>query len=119
MYGGKTLSRIFHAPDTWRERLSSGTVHACLERNGSAQNGSKRSCKREAYPYLCGTVPYRTVPKSCVNAVLHWNRTEPKKVRIAAPNGTVPKLVRMGLAFTLEPLELFHLEPLSVPFWVL
>ena len=40
----------------------------CFERNGSAQNGSKRSFKREAYPYLCGTVTYRTVPKSRVNA---------------------------------------------------
>ena len=39
-----------------------------FEKNGSAQNGSKRSCKREAYPYLRGTVPYRTVPKSLVNA---------------------------------------------------
>ena len=41
-----------------------------FERNGSAQNGSKRSCKREAYPYLRGTVRYRTVPKSRVNAAL-------------------------------------------------
>ena len=38
------------------------------ERSGSAQNGSNRSCKREAYLYLHGTVPYRTVPKSRVNA---------------------------------------------------
>ena len=43
-------------------------VRECLERNGSAQNGSKASCKREAYSYLRGTVPYKTVPKSCVNA---------------------------------------------------
>ena len=43
-------------------------MRECLERNGSAQNGSKASCKREAYPYLRGTVPYRTVPKSRVNA---------------------------------------------------
>ena len=27
----------------------------CFERNGSAQNGSKASCKRKAYPYLHGT----------------------------------------------------------------
>ena len=40
----------------------------CFERNGSAQNGSKASYKWEAYPYLRGTVPYRTVPKSHVNA---------------------------------------------------
>ena len=43
-------------------------MRECSERNGSAQNGSKRSCKREAYPYLSGTVPYRTVPKSRVKA---------------------------------------------------
>ena len=45
-------------------------MRECFERNGSAQNGSKASCKREAYPYLRGTVPYRTVPKSRVNAAL-------------------------------------------------
>ena len=45
-------------------------MHGCFERNGSAQNGFKRSCKREAYPFLRGEVPYRTVPKSCVNAAL-------------------------------------------------
>ena len=28
MYGGKIFSRIFHVPGEWRERLSSGTVHA-------------------------------------------------------------------------------------------
>ena len=43
-------------------------MRGCFERNGSAQNGSKRSCKREAYPCLRGTVPYRTVSKSRVNA---------------------------------------------------
>jgi len=32
-----------------------------IERNGSAQKGSKISCKREAYPYLRGMVPYKTV----------------------------------------------------------
>ena len=31
-------------------------MRGCFERNGSAQNGSKRSSKRESYPYLCGTV---------------------------------------------------------------
>ena len=45
-------------------------MRECFERNGSAQNGSKASCKREAYPYLHGTVPYRTVPKSRVNVAL-------------------------------------------------
>ena len=45
-------------------------MHECFERNSSAQNGSKASCKREAYPYLRGTVPYRTVPKSHVSAAL-------------------------------------------------
>ena len=39
-------------------------MRECMDRNGSVQSGSKKSCKREAYPYLCGTVPYRTVPKS-------------------------------------------------------
>ena len=34
-----------------------------IERNGSAQSGSRTSCKREAYPYLRGTAPYRTAPK--------------------------------------------------------
>ena len=42
-------------------------VRGCFERNGSAQNGSKGSCKREAYPYPRGTVPYRTVPNSRAN----------------------------------------------------
>ena len=45
-------------------------MRGCFERNGSAQNGSKRSCKREAYPNLRGTVPYRTVPESHVNTAL-------------------------------------------------
>ena len=43
-------------------------MRECFERNGSAQNGSMRSCKREAYLYLRGTVPYRTVSTSRVNA---------------------------------------------------
>ena len=30
----------------------------------SVQNDSKTSCEREAYPYLHGTVPNRTAPKS-------------------------------------------------------
>ena len=34
-----------------------------IKRKGSAQNGSKISCKWEAYPYLRGTFAYRTVPK--------------------------------------------------------
>ena len=38
-------------------------MRECFERNGSTQNGSKTSCKREAYPCLRETVPYRTVPK--------------------------------------------------------
>ena len=32
-------------------------MRGCFERNGSAQNSSKRSFKREAYLYLRGTVP--------------------------------------------------------------
>ena len=72
MYGGKIFSRICHVPDVWRERGCHVELfmRECFERNGSAQNGSKASCKREAYPYLRGTVPYRTVPKSRVNAAL-------------------------------------------------
>ena len=70
MYGGKIVLRIFHALEEWRERgcrleLFMGE---CCERNSSAQNGSKALCKREAYPYLRGTVPHSTVPKSRVNA---------------------------------------------------
>ena len=46
----------------------------------------------------------------------------PKKVTktpfTLEPNGTDPKLVRTGLAFTLESLKPFHLEPLSVLFWL-
>ena len=45
-------------------------MRECFGSNGSAQNGSKTSCKREAYPNLRGTVPYRTVPKSRVNVAL-------------------------------------------------
>ena len=44
-------------------------MRGCFERNGS-----KRSCKREAYPYLRGAAPCRTVPKSRVNAVLKFIR---------------------------------------------
>ena len=44
-----------------------------IERNGSAKHGSKTSYKREAYPYLRGTIPYKTVPnftfKRNLNAV--------------------------------------------------
>ena len=43
-------------------------MRECFEMNGSPQNCSKASCKWEAYPYPSGTVPYRTVPKSRVNA---------------------------------------------------
>ena len=45
-------------------------MRECFERNGPVQDGSKTSCKREAYTCLRGTVPYRTVPKSRVNAAL-------------------------------------------------
>ena len=48
-------------------------MRGCFEMNGSAQNGSMRSCKREAYPYLRGTVPHRAVPKFRVNAALLKN----------------------------------------------
>ena len=42
----------------------------CFGRNGSAQGGSKTSCKREAYPYQRGTVPNRNVPKFRVGAAI-------------------------------------------------
>ena len=45
-------------------------IRECFGSNGSAQKGSKTSCKREAYPYLRRTVAYRNVPKSHVNAAL-------------------------------------------------
>ena len=32
--------------------------------------------------------------------------------------GTVPKWVRLGLAFTRDPLELFQIELLAVPKWI-
>ena len=51
-------------------------MRECFEGNGSARNGSKDSCKREAYPNLRGTVPYRTIPKSRVNAAIMSIRAE-------------------------------------------
>ena len=71
MCDGKTFLRTFLVPDEWREgcRLEL-FMHEYMERNSSAQNGFKISCKREAYPYLHGTILYGTVPKSCVNAAL-------------------------------------------------
>ena len=44
-----------------------------MERNGSAQNGSTIPCKREVCPYLCGTVPNRTIPKSACKRSLKLN----------------------------------------------
>ena len=72
MCGGKTFSRIFLVPDEWRGgcRLEL-FMREYMERNGSAQNSSKTSCKREARPYLHGTVSYRTRLKSRVNAPLN------------------------------------------------
>ena len=74
MYGGKIFSRIFHVPDEWRERgcRLELFMRECFERNGSALNGSKASGKWEAYPYLRGTAPYRTVPKSRVSAAYFY-----------------------------------------------
>ena len=43
-------------------------MHEYIEMDGSAQNGSKTSCKRQAYPYIDRTIPYRTFLKSHVNA---------------------------------------------------
>ena len=72
MYGGKILSRIFHAPDKWRGRLWFWNCSCVKALKGTALHRTvfKASCKRESYPYLRGTVPYRTVPKSRVNAEL-------------------------------------------------
>ena len=71
MYGGKYFSRIFmFLINGERGCRSELFIRGCFERNGSAQNCSERSCKREAYPYLRGTVPYSTVPKSRVNAAV-------------------------------------------------
>ena len=36
----------------------------------------------------------------------------------SVPFGTVPKWVRLGLAFTRDPLEPFQMELLAVPKWV-
>ena len=69
MYGGKFfqefLMSLMNGERGCRLELF---LREFFERNGSAQDGSKTSCKREAYPYLRGTVPYRVVPKSYVNA---------------------------------------------------
>ena len=71
MYGGNIFQKFFmflmNGERGCRLELF---MCECFERKGSAQNGSKASCKREAYPYLRGTVPYRTVPKPRVNAAL-------------------------------------------------
>ena len=69
MYGGKFFQEFFmfliNGEKGCRLELF---MRGRFERNGSVQNSPKRSCKREAYPYLRGTVPYRIVPKSRVNA---------------------------------------------------
>ena len=36
----------------------------------------------------------------------------------SVPFGTVPKWIRLGLAFIRDPLELFQLELLAIPKWV-
>ena len=68
-------------------------MRRCFERNGSAQNGSKRSCKREAYPYLRGTVPYRTVPKSRVHsAIMPWTTRVEEKAKFSQEVATHPNI---------------------------
>ena len=48
------------------------SIYEYMERNGSAQNGFKTSCKRKAYPYLCGTAPYITAPKfPCIRSLMY------------------------------------------------
>ena len=61
MHGGKIFSRILHVPDEWRGCRLELFMRECFERNGSAPDDSKTSCKREAY---------RAVPKYRTNAAL-------------------------------------------------
>ena len=62
----KSFFKNVVVPDEWRERGCSLEliISEYMERNGSAQKGSKTSCQRKACPYLRGTLPYETVPKS-------------------------------------------------------
>ena len=56
MYGGKIFQEFFmFLTNGERGCRLERFMRGCFERNGSAQNGSKRLCKREAYPYLRGT----------------------------------------------------------------
>ena len=77
-----------------------------------------RSC---IYTRTLGTVPFGT---AICTFWLCWrngsicNRSVRFQCKQAEPDGTVPKLVWTGLAFTLEPLEQFHLEQLSVLLWL-
>ena len=64
MYGEKTFQEFFLSLITGERgcRLEF-FMREYIKRDVSAQKGSKTLCKWEAYPYLRGTVPYRTVPK--------------------------------------------------------
>ena len=78
MYGGNFFQEFFmFLINVERDCPLELFMRGCFERNGSAQNSSKRSCEREAYPYLRGPVPYRPVPKSLVNAALNFSDAYP------------------------------------------
>ena len=69
MYGRKIFQEFFMFLTNGGKRCRLELFMCeCFERNGSAQNGSKTSCKREAYPYLRRRVPYRTVPEPRASA---------------------------------------------------
>ena len=71
MYGGKIFQEfVIFVMNGERGCHLELFMRECFERHGSAQNGSKASCKREAYPYLRGTASDRTVPKSRVTVCL-------------------------------------------------
>ena len=65
MYGEKIFQEFFmflmNGERSCRLELF---MRECFERNGSAENGSKASCKREAYPYLRGNLIQDLVVKA-------------------------------------------------------
>ena len=46
----------------------------CMERNSSVQNGFKIYCKREAYPYVRGTVPNSRVNAAYIRTLFCEDR---------------------------------------------
>ena len=68
-YGGNTFQEFFFVlMNGGRGCRLELFMHEYIEMNGSAQNGSEASCKRQAYPYIDRAIPYRTGLKSRVNA---------------------------------------------------